>query len=125
MYPQSHKTCINIKDTTILLYGLKTRPLSLVPWRYQNTLFTEVTRDSLLLWVNREHQKTSKEISGLLFDSIYNITPMIYSYELDQYLLGSGLFPSFPIGASIFVSVGNPLQFSIPLSLNNLRINLV
>ena len=58
-----------------------------------------------------------------MFDARYNIIPIIESYDLVQYILASEPFSYVPIGSSNLVSVGNPLQLSIPVSSNTLRIN--
>ena len=58
-----------------------------------------------------------------MFDARYNIIPIIESYDLVQYILASDPFSYVPIGSSNLVSVGNPLQLSIPVSSNTLRIN--
>ena len=125
MSPQSRKFCINIKSTTSFLDGLNNRPLSFVPWRYLNILFTAVLCDTLVLFVNREHWWTAKDISGLVFDAKYNIIPITESYELGQFLLASEPFTSVPRGASTLVGVGNPLECYIPMDSKTLRINPV
>ena len=71
------------------------------------------------------HWLTSKDLSGLLFDAKYNITPITDAYELGQSLLSSEPFISVPRGASTLVGVGNPLQSSIPVASKTLRINTV
>ena len=49
------------------MYGLKTRPVSLVPCRYLHILFASVSCDALVLFVNQAHWWTSNDISGLVF----------------------------------------------------------
>ena len=59
----------------------------------------------------------------LTFGVIYDIIPIIEAYELFQSLLYLLPLSSILIVASALVGFGDPLQCSIPVSFNTLKIN--
>ena len=124
--PQQSRKCASAQQsTTTFLDGLNTIPLYLVPWRYRHILFTAVLCGALMLCVNWAHWWTAKDISGLVFDTRYNIILITEAYGLGKSLLASYPLASVPRVTSTMVGVVNPLQWSIPMASKTLRINPV